>query len=327
MGLPNQSELESLFSSFLIEAGLSSVSIKNYLCDLRHFLNYCEVHSSVASPSSAPATIEDIFRNLNQFLTPYLEDQKATYTPKATTNRRMASIRRFATFLSVKYNIRHIFTDQNISKQNIRNNIFGHILDLPESNQTTSSTPSTPDNINRNPSSSTVTLSSTKILEQFKSSLEKEKKTHSTIKNYLSDLNHFFLWTANQTPFTTQNLLNILSESQLQAYITYLKLSHTGTSVLNRRQSSIKKLARFCHSEGYIPENPFELKPIPQRLAPLAWIERLSHKPKKVSNRSKSRFVVLYDRYNSLRWTPYLNIAILVLATTAMAIFAYNQII
>ncbi|NCP47473.1 hypothetical protein GW844_03750, partial [bacterium] len=134
-------------------------------------------------------------------------------------------------------------------------------------------------------------------------------------------------WTANQTPFTTQNLFNILSEIQLQAYITYLKLSHTSTSVLNRRQSSIKKLARFCFSEGYIPRNPFEIKPPVQKLAPLAWIERLARKPKKPVSGSKNRFAIWYDQYNALSWTPYLNIALLVLATTAMAIFAYNQII
>ncbi|KKT50184.1 MAG: hypothetical protein UW42_C0023G0001 [Candidatus Collierbacteria bacterium GW2011_GWB1_44_197] len=341
MSLPKQPELQSLFSSFLVEAGLSSVSIKNYLSDLRHFLNFCEIHSSVISLNSVPASIEEIFQNPNRFLTPYLEDQQATYTPKSTTNRRMASIRRFASFLSVKFEVHPVFTQQTITNQNIRTGVFDHVPAFSESNQSASlspffpsTSPIIPTTTNIHQINTTPVLSSARILEQFKGSLEREKKTHSTIKNYLSDLNHFFLWTANQTPFTTQNLLNILSESQLQAYITYLRLSHTGTSVLNRRQSSIKKLARFCHSEGYIPENPFELKSIPQKLAPLAWIERLAHKPKKPPNGPKNlpagwhgRFVLLYDRYNSLRWTPYLNIAILVLATTAMAIFAYNQII
>ena len=327
MVLPNQSELLNLFSSFLIEAGLSSVSIKNYLSDLRHFLNFCDVYSSSNSPTATQATIEEVFKDLNKFLTPYTDSQKATFTPQATTNRRLASIRRFTTFLSVKFSLPNLFTQQNISEQNIRNNIIRQNLVSQESNQTTSTPNSvSPDN-NTNTSANTNILSSAKILEQFKVSLEKEKKTHSTIKNYLSDLNHFFLWTANQTPFTTQNLFNILSESQLQAYITYLKLCHTGTSVINRRQSSIKKLTRFCFTEGYIPDNPFEIKNVPQRLAPLAWIERLARKPKKVSNGPKNRFAILYDKYNALAWTPYLNIALLVLLTTAMGIFAYNQIV
>ncbi|PIP85879.1 hypothetical protein COW83_01925, partial [Candidatus Collierbacteria bacterium CG22_combo_CG10-13_8_21_14_all_43_12] len=359
MFLPNQAELLQLFSSFLSEAGLSSVSIKNYLCDLRHFLkNYYSTpslspytHRARPYRDSNPSrpglegpevTVKDIFQNLNRFLEPYVKAQQSAFTPKSTTNRRMASIRRFATFLSVKFDVQqNVFTQQTISNNNIRNRVFGHSTNFSESDQTTSpltsntltvsslrgGTPTRPAGTRRGKSHSTPALSSTKILEQFKSSLEKEKKTHSTIKNYLSDLNHFFLWTANQTPFTTQNLFNILSEIQLQAYITYLKLSHTSTSVLNRRQSSIKKLARFCFSEGYIPRNPFEIKPPVQKLAPLAWIERLARKPKKPESGSKNRFAIWYDQYNALSWTPYLNIALLVLATTAMAIFAYNQII
>ncbi len=327
MGLPNQPELLKQFSSFLVEAGLSAVSIKNYLSDIRHFLNFSESSSSTGEGTTTPASSEKIFRQLSQYLPPYLEAQKATYTPQSTTNRRLASIRRFATFLSVKFDIQDIFTHQNTSNNNKQSNQISNLSGFQRSDQTASLPPlsSTP---YRPPlTSSAKTLSSEKILEQFKSSLEREEKTHSTIKNYLSDLNHFFLWTANQTPFTTQNLFNILSESHLQAYLTYLKLSHTSTSVINRRLSSIKKLARFCHSEGYLPKNPFEVKSIPQKLAPLAWIERLSHKPTKTSNGSRNRFQLWYDRYNALTWTPYLNIAILVLVTTAMAIFAYNQII
>ena len=307
MFLPNQAELLKLFSSFLSEAGLSTVSIKNYLCDLRHFLSFCASTSSVIP-------IKEIFQNLNRFLEPYVKAQQSAFTPKSTTNRRMASIRRFTTFLSVKFDVQqNVFTQQNTSHSNIKTVQWPHINHLPEISQVVPPL---------------KTLTSDKILQQFKVSLEKEKRTHSTIKNYLSDLNHFFLWTANQTPFTTQNLFNILSEIQLQAYITYLKLSHTSTSVLNRRQSSIKKLARFCFSEGYIPRNPFEIKPPVQKLAPLAWIERLARKPKTPpSGRAKNRFAIWYDKYNALSWTPYLNIALLVLATTAMAIFAYNQII
>ncbi|OGD82671.1 hypothetical protein A3K36_05640 [Candidatus Collierbacteria bacterium RIFOXYD2_FULL_45_13] len=319
MVLPNQVELLKHFSSFLFEAGLSSVSIKNYLSDVRHFLSF--------SQSLPGVSMEQIFSKITEFLPPYLEAQQSTYTPKSTTNRRLASIRRFATFLSVKYDISDFFTQQNISNKSNQILSWPHINGSREPTQTRSAPIPTPDEDNNHLHVSSKTMSSDKILEQFKTSLEKEKKTHSTIKNYLSDLNHFFLWTANQTPFTTQNLLNILSESQLQAYITYLKLSHTSTSVLSRRQSSIKKLARFCLSEGYIPKNPFEIKQAPQKIAPLAWIERLSHKAKKPSKGPKNIFVLWYDRYNALSWTPYLNVAHLVLATTAMAIFAYNQII
>src|SRR5512138_3580786 len=117
MNLPNQTELLNLFSSFLIEAGLSQVSIKNYLSDLRHFLNFCEVYSAANSSTSTPTSVEEIFQNINKYLIPYVENEKATFTPKATTNRRLASIRRFSTFLSVKFKLTNVFTQQTTSEQ------------------------------------------------------------------------------------------------------------------------------------------------------------------------------------------------------------------
>lgn len=318
MALPDQIELLKFFSSFLFEAGLSAVSVKNYLSDLRHFLTFCSAQS--IRPGEEAPTVKDIFHSIDRYLEPYKEQQKASFTPASTTARRLASIRRFSTFLSVKFGLTNIFTAQSTSN-NIKKN-------APLETHHTTSTLITPLPATDSPTPESLSgLSSNKILEQFKSSLEREKKSHSTIKNYLSDLNHFFLWTANQTPFTDQNLVNILSEHLLQTYVTYLKLCHTSTSVINRRQSSIKKLSKFCFDEGFLPENPFELKSVPQTLAPLAWLERLTHKKAKESAAPKGRLAVIYEKYSSLRWTPYFNLALLVIATTAMAIFAYNQIV
>ena len=305
MGLPDQIELLKLFQAFLLEANLSAVSIKNYLSDLRHFLSFCTTNSSlrggtptwqshsIQSRPGPEVTVKDIFQNLNQYLDPYLQAQKASFTPANTTARRLASIRRFSTFLHVKFSISPSYRARPYRDSN----------------------PSRP-----GPDDTT------KILDQFKTYLEKDQKTPSTVKNYLSDLHHFFLWTANQTPFTDQNLVNILSEQLLSTYVTYLKLSHTSTSVINRRQSSIKKLTKFSYEQSYLPENPFELKATPQTLSPLAWLERLTQR-KKESPTPRNRLGQAYDRYHALPWTPYLNLALLVLATTAMAIFAYNQIV
>ena len=342
MGLPDQVELLKLFQAFLQQAGLSSVSIKNYLSDLRHFLSFCTTHrarpyrdsnpsrpgpddvspSSVTTNSSLRGgtptwqshsiTTKDIFQNLNTYLDPYLQAQKASFTPANTTNRRLASIRRFSTFLNSSLR-GGTPTWQSPS-----------ISPTHRARPYRDSNPSRPgpDDVSPSPF-----LSSAKILEQFKTYLEKDKKSPSTVKNYLSDLHHFFLWTANQTPFTDQNLVNILSEQLLSTYVTYLKLSHTSTSVINRRQSSIKKLTKFSYEQGYLPENPFELKNIPQTLPPLAWLERLTHRKTPPSGGARNRIGQAYDRYHALPWTPYLNLALLVLATTAMAIFAYNQIV
>ncbi|MFZ3068689.1 MAG: site-specific integrase, partial [Microgenomates group bacterium] len=289
--LPNQLELQTLFSGFLSEAGLSAVSIKNYLSDLRHFFSY----STSISPQDNPPTVQEIFQSISNYLNSYLLDQKRSMTPQNTINRRLASIRRFSTFLEAKYGL--------------VSGVSSSSKDAPEDD-----------------SESLPTIK--KIIAQFKIFLLKEKKTHSTIKNYVSDLNHFFAWSANDTPFLDQNLENILSESHLNTYVTYLKLSHTSTSVINRRQSSIKQFTKYCFLQKYIPTNPFEYKRETPRLLPLSWFERFSSSKNKGSQKgSRSRLGILYQKYNSLPFTPYLHLAILVLATSAMVIFGYNQII
>jgi len=187
MYLPDQVELLKFFQAFLQQAGLSSVSIKNYLSDLRHFLSFTSPEPSAAA--GLTLTTKDIFQNLNQYLDPYLQAQKASFTPANTTARRLASIRRFSTFLHAQFGL------------------------APLQGQALKGT--NPQGLALQGVSPAASLSSAKILDQFKTYLEKDKKTPSTVKNYLSDLHHFFLWTANQTPFTDQNLVNILSEQLL----------------------------------------------------------------------------------------------------------------
>ncbi len=301
MSLPNQLELQTLFSGFLFETGLSAVSVKNYLSDLRHFFSFC---ASISTEDNPPS-VQEIFQSISKYLNLYLTDQKKSFTPQNTINRRSASIRRFSTFLAVK---------------------FGLVSSLQEASEVSKNTPSSNISPKNSVDNSLPTIS--KILEHFKVFLIKEKKTHSTVKNYISDLNHFFAWSANETPFLDQNLENILSESHLSTYVTYLRLSHTSTSVINRRQSSIKQFTRYCFLQKYIPTNPFEYKRDVPKLLPLSWLERLSgSKNKHHPSGPKSRLATLYQKYNSLPFTPYLHLAILVLATSAMVIFGYNQII
>ncbi|KKT99425.1 MAG: hypothetical protein UX01_C0010G0057 [Candidatus Collierbacteria bacterium GW2011_GWB2_45_17] len=103
MYLPDQVELLKFFQAFLQQAGLSSVSIKNYLSDLRHFLSFTSPEPSAAA--GLTLTTKDIFQNLNQYLDPYLQAQKASFTPANTTARRLASIRRFSTFLHAQFGL------------------------------------------------------------------------------------------------------------------------------------------------------------------------------------------------------------------------------
>ncbi len=289
MNLPNNTEILKLFTSFLIESGLSAVSIKNYLSDVRHFLRFLE--------SQKQFNLTEVFQNLSIYISKYSQEQSSTLTPPATTNRRLASIRRLSNFLNIKYQITKIET-----------------LSEP--------TPNTSNNANNNKD-----LSSKKILEQFKQQLINEKKTHSTVKNYLSDLYHYFSWIANQTPFNASHLEQVLSTEQLASYIAYLKLTRASSSVISRRQSSIKKLTHFCFNRSLIPKDPFEITVTEAKITPLAWLNRLIPKPKNPQNPSKSRLAVFYHKYNALPFTPYFHLALLVIATTTMGILGYNQII
>jgi len=308
MSLPPNQELLKHFSSFLLEAGLSAVSAKNYLSDIRHFLGFC---NTTKSPNTT-LTTEEVFQNLSKYIDSYLDYQRSTFTPLNTANRRSASIRRFSTFLFTKYNTHEEKVDQNTSPTPF---VTLSGLQSPDASFSLSS----------------GTLAIQKILSLFKTYLIEQKKSVSTVKNYLSDLNHFLYWSAKETPFTSQTLFNIVSENQLSAYTTYQKLNHTTPSLIARRQSTIKKFAKFCVEGKYISTNPFETETTIITPAPLSWFERITSRPKPPRHdrekKPASRLIRIYKKYNSLPFTPYLHLAILVLATSAMAIFAYNQII
>jgi len=300
MNLPNNSEILKQFASFLLESGLSSVSIKNYLSDTRHFFRFLELKKE--------NDLDKVFQSITKYINEYSRDQVTLLTPKATTNRRLASIRRLGTFLKSTFNV-----SENLSETKVDHNASPSSLNSTELNQLLKTNSSA--------------ISSQKILDQFKQQLINEKKTHSTVKNYLSDLYHYFSWIAKHTPYNTHHLEQVLSGEQLLAYVNFLKLTHTSTSVISRRQSSIKKLSHFCFSQGFLPKDPFEVVIKDVKIAPLAWLTRLITKPKTSQNAPKSRLAIAYHKYNSFPLTPYLHLAILVLATTTMSILAYNQLI
>ncbi len=79
MFLPNQLELQTLFSGFLFEAGLSAISVKNYLSDLRHFLSFC---LSISNHDNPP-TVQEVFQSITKYIDLYTNDQKNPLHPKA----------------------------------------------------------------------------------------------------------------------------------------------------------------------------------------------------------------------------------------------------
>src|SRR3989344_3060396 len=122
----------------------------------------------------------------------YLTRIKQT-KPEATFQRYNASLRRFITFLSVEYRLE---------------------LPLPKANDLESDV-----------------KSAHNLLNQFRFYLTREKKSAATVKNYLSDLNHFLSWIAkDEQTVSPGKLTEILTKKHLTAYFDHLKLSHTSTS-------------------------------------------------------------------------------------------------
>ncbi|MEK7064502.1 MAG: site-specific integrase, partial [Patescibacteria group bacterium] len=170
-------ELLRHFQAFLEEAKLSRVSIKNYVSDVRQFLNWSQISSALLVT--------------HQQIQDYQAQIKNT-KPPATYQRYLASMRQFVSFLAIEYRI-------NLPPITVVEEV----------------------------------LTSKDLTNQFKAYLTKEKRSHSTIKNYVSDLNHYWSWSANN------------QSADIPAYLNHLKLSHTKTSVAHRREAALNKFLKF----------------------------------------------------------------------------------
>lgn len=89
----NRYNLEAGFKNFLSAENVSTVTLKNYLSDLRHFLGWLQSSPSSVIPSN------DIFEHINakvvQDYKSYLLENKI---PLKTVNRRLSTLRKFFTF-------------------------------------------------------------------------------------------------------------------------------------------------------------------------------------------------------------------------------------
>jgi len=83
-----------------------------------------------------------------------------------------------------------------------------------------------------------------------------------SVKNYLSDIRHFFGWlilyfksnnvrVESETTITQFITPNVISE-----YKSYLTENNIPHKTINRRLSTVRKFCSFCISQGWIKENP-----------------------------------------------------------------------
>lgn len=99
--------------------------------------------------------------------------------------------------------------------------------------------------------------------KSFKTFLKVRGVSPVTIKNYLSDLNHFFGWM--ELFLRSQNLPFGQGESEflkynftvvlVKRYKNYL-LSNLPVSTANRRLSTLRAFAQFCQAQNWISEDP-----------------------------------------------------------------------
>jgi site-specific recombinase XerD len=147
------------FLSYLQSLGIGQKSIKFYKSDLGHFINWiifriCSLGIFVDEFSQ---TIPFLKREFSSDYKKFLLENPLSMK---TINRRLATIRHLGRFLLSSQTLNFDFSDNltNIPQ-------FTHKIPITDS-----------------------------LLENFRQSLEAEKIAKNTIKNYLSDIRQFLLW-------------------------------------------------------------------------------------------------------------------------------------
>lgn len=142
--------LLSQFKPWLRDKKLSAVSVKNYISDTRGFLAWLKRQHKL--PHSAQDFLE---------YTSYLQTHR---TPRSSLNRKLASLRHFASFLHQSYALP---------------NFVSQIKNIPQ------------DPLDN-------------LLHNFRSHLVKKRHKTKTITNYLSDIRHYLAWATNTVKSTQE---------------------------------------------------------------------------------------------------------------------------
>ena len=154
--------LPEIFKNYLKIQKVSEVTVKNYLVDVNNFLDWLKQKTGIKYQVANKA-IFSLFTQ--ETIQEYKNDQTKQKTPSSTLNRRLSALRKFGQFGQ----------SQGWLIENPANQI-GNIngkQEIPEKKQN---------------------QEGIEILKEFEADLKKEKVSPVTIKNYISDLRHFFSW-------------------------------------------------------------------------------------------------------------------------------------
>ncbi len=151
--------LPELFKLYLQIQKVSPVTVKNYVVDVNHFLEWLTQKTGIKHQIVGKA-IFGLFteETLNEYKTDLLQSR----TPLSTLNRRLSALRKFGQF-----GLQQGWLTENPANK-IANADSGSLSKNKDQN--------------------------VKVLLEFQKQLEKEKISPLTTKNYLSDLKHFLGW-------------------------------------------------------------------------------------------------------------------------------------
>jgi len=85
-----------------------------------------------------------------------------------------------------------------------------------------------------------------------------------TLKNYLSDINHFFGWlefylkskNLQFTIYNSQFVTKWFTQEIIREYKNFLAANNIPRKTVNRRLSTLRKFGSFCVSQQWLKENP-----------------------------------------------------------------------
>lgn len=102
----------------------------------------------------------------------------------------------------------------------------------------------------------------TNLPEAFRIFLISQKFSHSTVKNYLADLNHFLAWLANKTAVRYQSvgsaILQLVSRQTIEDYKNFLVAGDVPSTTINRRLSALRKLCQLAKTQNWLKANPMD---------------------------------------------------------------------
>lgn len=156
------------FETHLKESGVSGKTLRNYRADLVHFLRWAKTH--LGQRDINVSSLEDLLPHFSELVISYRDYHKELDVPQSTTNRRLSTLRNLSKFL-----VCESFLEDNPMK--------------------------TISNVRYEPTQEEKIQA---MIAEFAKHLKEEGVTHTTSKNYLSDVRHFVAWLASQEDWTKE---------------------------------------------------------------------------------------------------------------------------